>query len=92
MYNHKRPTLPKQLPKLSGIDVETPYTVFITAKHWRQVSEALEDKDDKLVVEGYPFLDPDVKGICVFAKFATTTGLQRAKREEQRAAAKDKVQ
>lgn len=84
MYNHKRPSLPKQLPKMSGADVETPYTVFITAKHWRKVSEALEDKEDKLVVEGYPFLDPDVKGICVFAKFATTTGMQRAEREKQR--------
>jgi hypothetical protein len=84
MYNKSRPTLPKQLPKLSGADVETPYTVFIAAKQWRKVEEALRDKDDALIIEGYPFLDPDVKGICVFAKSTTTKLLQRARREEQR--------
>ncbi|MCG8416434.1 MAG: hypothetical protein MJE77_00660 [Proteobacteria bacterium] len=88
MYNLKRPSLPKQLPKLSGADVETPYTVFITAKHWRKVAEPLNsDREDRLIVEGYPFLDPDIKGICVFAKSATTTALQRALREQQRARA-----
>ena len=70
MYNLNRPSLPKQLPKLSGADMETAYTVFITAKHWRKVAETL-NREDRLSIEGYPFLDPDIKGICVFAKFAT---------------------
>ena len=88
MYNLKRPSLPKHLPKLSGADVETPYTVFITAKHWRKVAEPLNsDREDRLIIEGYPFLDPDIKGICVFAKSATTTARQRALREQQRARA-----
>lgn len=84
MHNHKRPTLPKQLPKLSGADVETKYTVFIAAKQWRKVKDALQDKEDALIIEGYPFIDPDVKGVCVFAKSTTTKHLQRAMREKQR--------
>lgn len=84
MYNHKRPALPKQLPKPSGADVETRYTVFIAAKQWRKVEEALKDKEDALIIEGYPFVDPDVKGVCVFAKSTTTKLIQRARREEQR--------
>lgn len=84
MYNHKRPPLPKQLPKLSGADVETKYTVFIAAKQWRKVEEAIKDKEDALIIEGYPFIDPDVEGICVFAKSTTTKLIQRARREEQR--------
>lgn len=88
MYNQKRPALPKQLPKMSGADVETPYTVFIAAKQWRKVADAInDDKEDRLVIEGYPFLDPDVKGICVFAKSTTTVGLQRTQREKQRTTA-----
>ncbi|MEM9488563.1 MAG: hypothetical protein AAGC55_05435 [Myxococcota bacterium] len=85
MHNHKRPSLPKQLPKLSGADVETPYTIFIAARQWRKVVDSLQsDKDDQLIIEGYPFLDPDVKGICVFARMTTTKALQRALREAQR--------
>lgn len=84
MYNHKRPALPKQLPKLSGADVETRYTVFIASKQWRKVEEALRNKEDALIIEGYPFVDPDVDGVCVFAKSTTTKLIQRARREEQR--------
>jgi hypothetical protein len=84
MHNLKRPSLPKQLPKLSGADVETPYTVFIAAKQWRKVADAIKDPDDALIIEGYCFLDPDVAGICVFAKSTTTKHLQRALREKQR--------
>ena len=84
MYNHRRPTLPKQLPKLSGADVETRYTVFIAAKQWRKVEEAMRNKEDALIIEGYCFLDPDVKGICVFAKSTTTKLIQRQRREAQR--------
>ena len=91
MYNHKRPALPKQLPKMSGADVETPYTVFIAAKQWRKVADAInDDKEDRLVIEGYPFLDPDVKGICVFAKATSTVGLQRAHRDKQKTEADEK--
>lgn len=89
MYNLKRPALPKQLPKLSGADVETPYTIFIAAKQWRKVAEPIKNPEDALIVEGYCFLDPDVKGICVFAQSTTTKYLQRELREKQRAAAAD---
>ena len=85
MYNHKRPALPKQLPKFSGADVETRYTVFIAAKQWRKVEEAMRNKEDALIIEGYPFTDPEIKGICVFAKSTTTKLIQRARREAQRA-------
>ena len=84
MYNHKRPALPKQLPKLSGADVETRYTVFIAAKQWRKVEESMRNKEDALIIEGYPFTDPEIEGICVFAKSTTTKLLQRARREAQR--------
>ncbi|MCG8419621.1 MAG: hypothetical protein MJE77_16945 [Proteobacteria bacterium] len=44
-------------------------SLFITAKHWRKVAEPL-NREDRLIIEGYPFLDPDIKGICVLVATA----------------------
>ncbi|WP_428267515.1 hypothetical protein [Haliangium sp.] len=83
MQFDRPPQLPKQLPKIPTLN--TVYTVFIAAKQWRKVEDALAaDPEDELIIEGYSFLDKQIKGISVFAKSTTTKSQQRALREKQR--------
>jgi molybdopterin-guanine dinucleotide biosynthesis protein len=35
----------------------TRYSVYITAKQWKKVAEAIADPEDVLIVEGFPMLD-----------------------------------
>lgn len=89
MQYNESPQLPKQLPKLPVIN--TVFTVFIAARQWRKVEELLaQDPEDKLVIEGYCFLDKQVKGISVFAKSVTTQVAQRELRARQREQAAQK--
>ncbi|MCC6558042.1 MAG: hypothetical protein IT372_34275 [Polyangiaceae bacterium] len=71
------PSLPKGLPvpKQSS----TVYTVYIAAKQWRKVADALKDPEDQLVVEGYCMIDPEAGCIALLAQSATTRALQRQK-------------
>jgi len=60
--------------------------VLVGMKQWRKVAEALAaDPADKLLIEGYPTVQPDVAGITVYATAATTTGIQAGKRAAQTA-------
>ena len=83
LRSEKLPTLPKGLPPPPAGG--TAYAVLIARKQWQKVAEALRQPGDRLVVEGYPTLDPRFPGITVLATSVTTTGLQAAKREAQRA-------
>lgn len=47
------PALPKGLPALPSQD-PTIYLVYIAAKQWRKVEEAIKEQEDKLIIEGYP--------------------------------------
>jgi hypothetical protein len=75
----KTPTFPKGVP--APPQIPTPYVVYISAKQWQKVAEALADPEDKLIVEGMPLLDPEVSGISVFATNVTTSNLQAATRK-----------
>ncbi|GAB4447262.1 MAG: hypothetical protein Kow0031_29820 [Anaerolineae bacterium] len=80
MQSGKAPSLPKGLPALPP--KPTTYLVFIAKKQWRKVREAIEtDPADKLIIEGYPALNPRIGGgtMCLYAQSVTTTALQRAK-------------
>ena len=82
LVSEKLPTLPKGLPVPA---TGTAYAVLIARKQWQKVAEALRQPGDRLVVEGYPTLDPRFPGITVLATNVTTTGLQVAKRQTQQA-------
>src|SRR5258708_11657509 len=81
------PKLPASLPK--GVPQPpkeaTVYTVFIAAKQWNKIADAIANPDDVLIVEGLCAFDPDVQGIALFAQSVTTRSVQRAKGEAQKA-------
>ena len=75
----KVPPLPRGLPE-PPTD-QPPYIVYVTAKHWRKVADAIKNPADILIVEGYPIFDQRLKALTVFASNITTKLLQRSKRE-----------
>jgi len=82
MRSEKAPSLPKGVP--APPSPQTDYMVLVGMKQWRKVAEALAaDPADKLLIEGYPTVQPDVAGIMVYATSATTTGIQAGKRAAQ---------
>lgn len=83
MESAKVPALPKGLPMPTN--AATKYSVYISAKQWKKVAEAIQDPEDILIVEGFPKLDPEAKAIAVFASNVTTKKLQVASKEAQKA-------
>jgi hypothetical protein len=79
MEASKMPSLPKGLPTPSP--VSTTYTVYIAAKQWRKVEDAIADPEDVLIIEGFPQLDMATSSIAVFATNTTTKKLQAAQRQ-----------
>lgn len=75
--SEKIPSLPAGLPLPPAAQMaETRYSVYIAAKQWRKVSEAIADPEDVLIVEGFPALDAQRGSIAVFASNVTTKKLQ----------------
>jgi len=84
MRSEKVPSLPKGVP--APPSPQTDYMVLVGMKQWRKVAEALAaDPADKLLIEGYPSVQPEFAGITVYATSATTTGIQAGKRAAQTA-------
>jgi hypothetical protein len=77
----RTPALPKGLPAFP--EQPTAYTLYIAAKQWRRVAEALQDPEDVLVVEGVPAYDAQHQSIIVYVTMATTKKLQAARRQAQ---------
>ena len=75
----KPPALPKGLPILPDETV-TVFLVYIANKQWQKVSAAMQNPEDKLVIEGYPFMDAKLKVIGVLTQSVTTVLTQRALR------------
>jgi len=71
----------KGLPRLPA-EPATPYVLYISAKQWRKVKEALFNKEDELIIEGYPAFNPQLKAMTVFA-INTTTKLQEQSRRKK---------
>jgi len=84
LRSEKAPSLPKGVP--APPSPQTDYMVLVGMKQWRKVAEALAaDQADKLLIEGYPTIQPEFAGITVYATSATTTGIQAGKRAAQTA-------
>jgi len=80
--SEKLPSLPKGVP--APPSPQTDYMVLVGMKQWRKVAEALAaEPADKLLIEGYPTVQPEFAGITVYATSATTTGIQAGKRAAQ---------
>ena len=77
----KAPTLPKGLPVPPA--KPTSYVVYIAAKQWAKVAEAIKDPTDVLIIEGYPVFEERLPGMAVLTTNITTRNLQRAKREAE---------
>ena len=78
----KIPALPAGLPLPPVDQVEaTTYSVYISAKQWKKVAEAIKDEEDVLIVEGFPMLDREQGTIAVFASNTTTKKLQMAAKQ-----------
>ena len=82
MRSEKVPSLPKGVP--AAPSPQTDYMVLVGMKQWRKVAEALAtDPADKVIMEGYPTVQPEFAGITMYATSATTTGIQAGKRAAQ---------
>ncbi len=81
MQDTKAPTLPKGLPAPPA--EPTTYVVYIARKQWAKVAEAIQDPDDKLIVEGYPAFEKRLGAVAVFATNVTTKTLPAAQRRTQ---------
>jgi hypothetical protein len=82
LVSEKLPPIPKGLPTPAA---GTAYAVLIAKKQWQKVAGVTDDPEDKLIIEGYPTLDPRFPGITVLATNVTTRNLQMAKRAAQAA-------
>jgi hypothetical protein len=59
--------------------VNVTYTVYVAAKQWKKVANALRVAEDMLIVEGVCLPDAETGGLSVLALSATTKVMQRQK-------------
>lgn len=75
-------SMPKGLPT-PPINAKQTVTVFIGEKQWRKVEASLkENKEDELIIDGWPYFDPAKQMTLVLAQGVTTKLIQRGRREE----------
>jgi hypothetical protein len=80
MKGSRPPSLPKGLP-LAPEGSDFSYAVFIALKHWAKVAPVMaQDKDEKLLVEGYPIFDPKRGVTVILAQNVRTVNLARRHR------------
>ena len=80
LASHEPPALPKGLSELPSQE-PTIYLVYIASKQWRKVEEPIQNPEDKLIIEGYPYNDKKMGVIGVLTQSVTTVNLQRVKRD-----------
>jgi len=80
--------VPNQFPRGVPTPPSTPtdYIVYISAKQWKKVSDAIKNPDDALIVEGYCAFDAEAKAIAVYTTAITTRMTRIALKEQQKAA------
>lgn len=69
-------SMPKGLP--SPPKSTSSFAVFIATKQWNRVADSLKaNKEDELIIEGYPIFDPVKQVTAVLAQGVTTKFIQR---------------
>lgn len=85
MKGKEPPSLPKGLPTPPANSAVT-WAVFIANKQWTKVKDSLQgNKDDHLIIEGYPLMDPKSGSAVVLATSVKSVAQERAQREEKKA-------
>jgi hypothetical protein len=80
MKGSRPPSLPKGLP-LAPDNSDFSYAVFIALKHWAKVAPLMaNDKNERLLVEGYPIFDPKRGVTVILAQNVRTINLVRRAR------------
>jgi hypothetical protein len=77
MKGSRPPSLPKGLPPApDGSDFS--YAVFISLRHWAKVAPVMaQDKDERLLVEGYPIFDAKRGITVILAQNVRTVNMSR---------------
>lgn len=76
------PALPKGLPPIPAGD-PTVYLIYIAKKQWKKVEQAIENPEDRLVIDGFSFHDKRLGVIGVLTQSVVTVLQQRAQKAEQ---------
>lgn len=82
-------TLPIGVPEFP--EKKLTYLLYISAKQWERVEEALKKPNDEMIVEGLCTFDPEVQQFAVYSTFVTTKKLQRKDRKAAKAEAAQKA-
>jgi hypothetical protein len=77
--------MPKGLPTPPA-NFKQNVAVFIAEKQWRKVESSLkENKDDELIIDGWPYFDPAKQVTVLLAQGVTTKLIQRGRKEQNSA-------
>ncbi len=66
--------------------VKQVYTVYVSAKQWERVEEAINHPDDDLLIDGFCAYDDDIEAMTVYATYITTRRLKRKDRKQSKQA------
>ena len=82
-HTHKSATLPRGVPNPPS--TPTVYTVYIAAKQWSRVEDALQNPEDSLIIEGTCAFDAEIGAVAVFTTNVTSKQLEAKKRQQKQA-------
>ncbi len=74
-HQAKTASFPKGVPPMP--ETPTEYTVYIAAKQWKKVEEAIANPEDALIIEGMVAFSPEINGMAVYAQNVVTKLLQK---------------
>lgn len=80
-------TMPKGVPRPPKST--RAYTVFVGAKQWRKVADALDDPNDELIIEGLPAFDPVRERMAIYTTKITSKAIEKAVRLRQQQPQRD---
>ena len=78
----KPSNVPKGVPMPS--DKPTLYTVYISAKQWKKVEEAVANPEDMLIIDGSCAFDEQTGAMAVYAMNVSSQRLEAKKRQSQK--------
>jgi hypothetical protein len=77
VYQARAPFFPRGVPH--SVEFDTQYPVYMATKQWDKVVAALDDPEDKLIIEGTCGWSQELDRVAVYATNVTTRALERAR-------------